>query len=75
MDDDEMVRTFTKTQKAPYYVQVIKSLGKPFVDIIKKGDLVDVGIQSGKIEDFSTLKVMADHFTSGNYVSSSKKKL
>lgn len=44
MDEDEMVWTFIETQEAPYYAQVIGSLGKPFVDIIKKGDLVDAGI-------------------------------
>lgn len=41
--------------------------------MIKYGDIIEIGMQARKIEDLSTLKVVAEHIQLRNYGSSSER--
>ena len=67
MDENEMVMTFIDIQEAPYYERILAGIGKPFSEMIKHGDMVEIGIRSEKIKNFTALEAMAEHLQAGNY--------
>ena len=61
MDENWMVITFIDIQEVPYYERVLAVIGKPFLEMIKHGNMAEMGLQSGKIKDFMVLKIVAEH--------------
>ena len=50
MDDSEMVEAFIHAQQHPYYEWLINGAGRSFAELIKNGEMVEDGIQTGKIK-------------------------
>ena len=50
MDDSEMVEAFIYAQQHPYYERLINRAGRSFAELIKHGEIVEDGIQTGKIK-------------------------
>lgn len=61
LDENEMAMTFIVAQEAPYYERLLAGIGKPFFEMIKHGNMAEIGIRSAKIKDLSALKVVAEH--------------
>lgn len=53
--------TFIDTKEVLYYERVLTGIGKPFSEMIKHGDMAEMGLQSRKIKDFTALEVVAEH--------------
>ena len=50
MDDSEIVEAFIHIQQHPYYERLINGAGQSFAEQIKHGEMVEDGIQTGKIK-------------------------
>ena len=50
MDDSEMVEAFIHAQQHPCYEWLINGAGRSFAELIKHGEMVEDGIQIGKIK-------------------------
>ncbi|XP_070031800.1 uncharacterized protein [Nicotiana tomentosiformis] len=49
MDEAEMVTVFLQAQEADYFQNMMSALGKPFVEAIKIGEMVENGLKTGRI--------------------------
>lgn len=61
MDENEMVLTFIETHDVLYYENVLVGIEKPFSEMIKHEDMVEIRMQSRKIKDFSALKALVEY--------------
>ena len=50
MDDFEMVEAFIHAQQHLYYKRLINGASRSFAELIKHGEMVEDGIQTGKIK-------------------------
>ena len=50
------MEVFIQAQDEIYYQHLLPTLGKPFIEIIKMGEMIEDGIKTGRIMSFSTLK-------------------
>ncbi|XP_070036984.1 uncharacterized protein [Nicotiana tomentosiformis] len=56
MDETEMVTIFLQNQEANYFQNMMYSIGKPFTEAIKIGEMVENGLKSGRILSQSALR-------------------
>ncbi|XP_070004143.1 uncharacterized protein [Nicotiana sylvestris] len=54
--EEEMVELFLQAQGPTCFSHLILTLGKPFYDVVKMGEMVEEGIKSGKIMSYSASK-------------------
>lgn len=61
MDENEILLTFIETRDVLYYENVLAGIEKPFSEMIKHEDMVEIRMQSRKIKDFLALEALAEH--------------
>ncbi|XP_060210887.1 uncharacterized protein LOC132637882 [Lycium barbarum] len=59
MAEGEVVDTFLQAQTEEYYQHMLPALGKPFIEVIKMGEMIEDGIKTGRIISFAEMKVNA----------------
>ncbi|KAM3283231.1 hypothetical protein P3S67_026876 [Capsicum chacoense] len=51
-----IVEVFIQAQDETYYQHLLLTLGKPFIEVLKMGEMIRDGIKTGRIMSFATLK-------------------
>ncbi|KAM3251661.1 hypothetical protein P3L10_005731 [Capsicum annuum] len=49
MSEEEMVSVFSRAQEGEYYTRMVSAVRATFADLVKIGELLEEGIQTGKI--------------------------
>ncbi|KAM3251761.1 hypothetical protein P3L10_005831 [Capsicum annuum] len=57
MKESKIVEVFIQAQDETYYQHLLSALGKPFIEVLKMGEMIEEGIKTGRIVSFATLKV------------------
>ncbi|PHT82255.1 hypothetical protein T459_15270 [Capsicum annuum] len=57
MKESKIMEAFIQAQDEIYYQQLLPALGKPFIEVLKMGEIIENGIKTGRIVSFATLKV------------------
>ncbi|XP_060179392.1 uncharacterized protein LOC132609432 [Lycium barbarum] len=65
MREREMVETFLQAQDETYYQHMIPAVGKPFIEAIKMGEIIEEGIKTGRIVGFAALKATTQAIQNG----------
>ncbi|KAM3266202.1 hypothetical protein P3L10_003196 [Capsicum annuum] len=55
MKESKIVEMFIQAQDETYYQHLLPALGKPFIEVLKIGEMIEDGIKSGRIVSFATL--------------------
>ncbi|XP_060199644.1 uncharacterized protein LOC132627998 [Lycium barbarum] len=66
MVEGEVVDTFLQAQTEEYYQHMLPALGKPFIEVIKMGEMIEDGIKTGRIISFADMKVNAEVTQNGS---------
>ncbi|XP_060182014.1 uncharacterized protein LOC132611629 [Lycium barbarum] len=66
MAEGEVVDTFLQAQTEEYYQHMLPALGKPFIEVIKMGEIIEEGIKTGRIMSFADMKVNAEVTQNGS---------
>ncbi|XP_070029204.1 uncharacterized protein [Nicotiana sylvestris] len=74
MDETEMVSVILQDQKADYFQNVISAMGKPFVEAIKIGEMVENGLKTGRILSQSAIRATSQAIQSGSGGVANRKK-
>ncbi|XP_070053934.1 uncharacterized protein [Nicotiana tomentosiformis] len=74
MEEDEMVEYFLQALEPTYFGHLISSIGKPFNDVVKMGEIVEEGLKSSKIMCYSAIKATTQAIQSGTGSLLGKKK-
>ncbi|PHU01565.1 hypothetical protein BC332_31352 [Capsicum chinense] len=56
MKESKIVEAFIQAQDETYYQNLLPALGKPFIEVLKMGEMIEDGIKTGHIVSFATLK-------------------
>ena len=56
MKESKIVEVFIQAQDGTYYQHLLPVLGKPFIEVLKMGEIIEEGIKTGRIVSFATLK-------------------
>ncbi|KAM3398618.1 hypothetical protein P3S68_002134 [Capsicum galapagoense] len=54
--ENKIVEVFIQAQDETYYQHLLPALGKPFIEVLKMGEIIEDGIKSCRIVSFATLK-------------------
>lgn len=66
MKDQELIDVFLQVQEPDYFHYLLAAIGKPFVEAIKIGEMVENGIKTGKIMSQATIKATMQAIQSGS---------
>ncbi|PHU17937.1 hypothetical protein BC332_13632 [Capsicum chinense] len=58
MKESKIVEVFIQAQDETYYQQLLFALGKPFIKVLKMGEMIEDGIKTGHIVSFTSLKAI-----------------
>ncbi|PHT33653.1 hypothetical protein CQW23_25453 [Capsicum baccatum] len=56
MKESKIVEVFIQSKDEAYYQYLLPALGKPFIEVLKMGEMIEDGIETGRIMSFRTLK-------------------
>ncbi|PHT95915.1 hypothetical protein T459_03797 [Capsicum annuum] len=73
MKESKIVEVFILVQDEIYYQHLLPALGKPFVEVLKMGELIEDGIKTGHIMSFATLKATTQAIQKGSGIVGGKK--
>ncbi|XP_019244417.1 PREDICTED: uncharacterized protein LOC109224284 [Nicotiana attenuata] len=73
MDETEMVSVFLQSQEADYF-QKTSTMGKPFAEAIKIGEMVENGLKTGRILSQSAIRATSQAIQSGSGAAANRKK-
>jgi len=75
MSESEMTATFIESQdNSFYYEKMITMMGQKFTEIIRMGEILEEGIKSGRIQDFTALHAASKAIQYGSINGNKKKK-
>ena len=57
MKESKIVEVFIQAQDETYYQHLLPGLGKPFIEVLKMGEMIEDEIKNDPIVNFATLKV------------------
>ncbi|KAM3288370.1 hypothetical protein P3S67_021800 [Capsicum chacoense] len=66
MKESKIVESFIQAQDETYYQHLLPALGKPFIEVLKMGEMIEDGIKTGLIVSFATLKVTTQAIQKGS---------
>ncbi|KAM3362516.1 hypothetical protein P3S68_017370 [Capsicum galapagoense] len=66
MKESKIVEVFIQAQDEKYYQHLLPALGKPFIEVLKMGEMIEEGIKTGRIVSFATLKVTTQVIQNGS---------
>ncbi|KAM3374761.1 hypothetical protein P3S68_013475 [Capsicum galapagoense] len=53
MKESKIVEVFIQAQDETYYQHLLPALGKPFIEVLKMGEMIEEGIKTGRIVSFA----------------------
>ncbi|PHT82251.1 hypothetical protein T459_15266 [Capsicum annuum] len=65
MKKSKIVEVFIQAQDETYYQYLLPALGKPFIEVLKIGEMIEDGIKTGHIVSFATLKATTQAIQKG----------
>ncbi|XP_070054894.1 uncharacterized protein [Nicotiana tomentosiformis] len=65
MDNHELITFFLEAQEPDYFQNMMSAMGRPFVEAIKIGEMVENGINTGRIISQAALKVTTQTIHNG----------
>ncbi|KAF3629229.1 putative cell differentiation protein RCD1 -like protein [Capsicum annuum] len=65
MKESKIVEVFIQAQEETYYQHLLPALGKPFIEVLKMGEMIEEGINTGRILSFATLKAITQAIQKG----------
>ncbi|KAM3239052.1 hypothetical protein P3L10_014085 [Capsicum annuum] len=65
MKESKIVEVFIQVQDETYYQHFLPTLGKPFIEVLKMGKMIEDGIKTGRIVSFATLKATTQAIQKG----------
>ncbi|PHT69933.1 hypothetical protein T459_25037 [Capsicum annuum] len=65
MKRSKIVEVFIQAQDKTYYQHLLPVLGKPFIEVLKMGEMIEDGIKTGHIVSFATLKAITQAIQKG----------
>ncbi|XP_019227062.1 PREDICTED: uncharacterized protein LOC109208405 [Nicotiana attenuata] len=74
MDENEMVSVFLQAQEADDFQNMMSAMGKPFVEAIKIGEMVENGLKIGRILSQSAIRATSQEIQSGSGATANRKK-
>ncbi|KAF3669212.1 putative cell differentiation protein RCD1 -like protein [Capsicum annuum] len=66
MKEIKIVEVFIQEQDEIYYQHFLPVLGKPFIEVLKMGEMIEEGIKTGRIVSFATLKATTQAIQKGS---------
>ncbi|KAM3357579.1 hypothetical protein P3S68_020510 [Capsicum galapagoense] len=66
MKESKIVEAFIQAQDETYYQHLLPALGKPFIEVLKMGEMIEDGIKNGRIVSFATLKATTQAIQKGS---------
>ncbi|KAF3635016.1 putative nitrate transporter 1.4-like [Capsicum annuum] len=66
MKESKIVEVFIQAQDETYYQNLLPALGKPFIEFIIMGEMIEEGIKTGRIVSFAILKATAQAIQKGS---------
>ncbi|PHT62687.1 hypothetical protein T459_33479 [Capsicum annuum] len=66
MKESKIVEVFIQAQDETYYQQLLPALGKPFIEVLKMGEMIEEGIETGRIVNFATFKTTTQVIQKGS---------
>ncbi|KAM3395602.1 hypothetical protein P3S68_004608 [Capsicum galapagoense] len=66
MKESKIVEAFIQAQDEIYYQHLLPTLGKPFIEFLKMGEMIEDGIKTGRIVSFVTLKATTQTIQKGS---------
>ncbi|PHT90054.1 hypothetical protein T459_05167 [Capsicum annuum] len=66
MKESKIVEEFIQAQDETYYQHLLPALGKPFIEVLKMGEMIEDGIKTGRIVSFATLKATTQAIQKGS---------
>ncbi|KAF3654403.1 putative nitrate transporter 1.4-like [Capsicum annuum] len=66
MKESKIVEAFIQAQDETYYQHLLPALGKPFIEVLKMGEMIEGGIKTGRIVSFATLKATTQAIQKGS---------
>ncbi|KAF3623272.1 putative cell differentiation protein RCD1 -like protein [Capsicum annuum] len=66
MKESKIVEVFIQAQDETYYQHLLPALGKPFIEVLKMGEMIEDGIKTGRIVSFTTLKATTQAIQKGS---------
>ena len=66
MKESKIVELFIQMQDETYYQHLLSTLSKPFIDVLKIGEMTEDGINTGHIVSFATLKATTQAIQKGS---------
>ncbi|XP_019235809.1 PREDICTED: uncharacterized protein LOC109216134 [Nicotiana attenuata] len=74
MEEDDMLKYFLQALEPTYFGHLISAVGKPFIDVVKMGEMVEKGLKSRNIMSYSAIKATTQAIQSGTGSLVGKKK-
>ncbi|PHT73396.1 hypothetical protein T459_24181 [Capsicum annuum] len=66
MKESKIAEMFIHAQDEIYYQHLLPTLGKPFIEVLKMGEMVEEGIKIDRIVSFATLKATTQAIQKGS---------
>ncbi|KAF3679796.1 putative nitrate transporter 1.4-like [Capsicum annuum] len=66
MKESKIVEVFIQAQDEIYYQHLLPALGKPFIEVLKMGEMIEEGINTGRIVSFEILKATTQAIQKGS---------
>ncbi|KAF3644714.1 putative nitrate transporter 1.4-like [Capsicum annuum] len=66
MKESKIVEVYIQAQDKTYYQHLLPALGKPFIEVLKMGEMIEEGIKTGRIMSFTTLKATTQVIQKGS---------
>ncbi|XP_070019482.1 uncharacterized protein [Nicotiana sylvestris] len=74
MDNHELINVFLEAQKPDYFKNMMSAMGRPFVEAIKIGEMVENGLKTGRIVSQAALKSTTQAIQNGSGGLANRKK-
>ncbi|PHT67569.1 hypothetical protein T459_27056 [Capsicum annuum] len=66
MKESKIVEVFIQAQDETYYQHLLLVLGKPFIEVLKMGEMIEDGIKTDRVVNFSTFKETTQEIQKGS---------
>ncbi|KAM3397567.1 hypothetical protein P3S68_001079 [Capsicum galapagoense] len=66
MKESKIVEVFIQAQNETYYQYLLPALGKPFIEVLKMGEMIEDGIKFDRIMSFAALKATTQAIQKGS---------
>ncbi|KAM3249945.1 hypothetical protein P3L10_011715 [Capsicum annuum] len=66
MKEHKIVEVFIQAQDETYYQHLLPVLGKPFIEVLKMGEMIEEGIKTGRIVSLAALKATTQVIPNGS---------